>query len=167
MQYSNRVYLLIGGNVGDRLSYLRRATALLRSDCGTVVQESPVYETAPWGNKEQYPFLNQALELNTDLEAEDLMQQLLNIEEQLGRRRTGKYGPRTIDIDILLFGDQVYDGPALKIPHTELPNRRFALQPLADIAAETLHPVLNKTISQLLVECPDMLAVEEIDARHG
>lgn len=158
---------MIGGNVGDRLSYLRRATELLRSQCGTIVQESAVYETAPWGNTEQFPFLNQALELQTELAAEDLMRQLLNIEEQLGRRRTKKYAPRTIDIDILLFGAQVYDLPELKIPHQELPNRRFALQPLADIAAETLHPVLNKTISQLLAQCPDELAVKEIDGRHG
>lgn len=158
---------MIGGNVGDRLSYLRRASALLASECGRIVQDSLLYETAPWGNTKQPAFLNQALEIETKLTAEELMQQLLNIEEQLGRRRTEKYGPRTIDIDILLFGDQIIDLPDLKIPHQELANRRFALRPLADIAAECLHPVLNKTIRQLLAECRDELAVEEIDARHG
>jgi 2-amino-4-hydroxy-6-hydroxymethyldihydropteridine diphosphokinase len=159
----NKAYLLTGGNTGDRLSYLEVAIRELELQCGKVSKESPIYETAAWGNTDQQAFLNQALLLETKLSAEALMTTILGIEEKMGRIRTTKYGPRTIDIDILLFNKDLFDSDHIKIPHPELAKRRFALQPLADIAASYKHPVLHKTVRQLLKECPDPLAVKKIN----
>jgi len=161
MQYTNKAYLLTGGNKGDRLLYLQQALDLLNEHGGKVVNQSPVYETAAWGNEQQSAFLNQALELDSMLRAGELMTKLLRIEAQMGRQRLERYGPRTIDVDILLFNNDVHDTPELIIPHPELQNRRFVLQPLSDIAADFIHPVLKKSISQLLQECPDELPVKK------
>ena len=163
MQFINQAFLLTGSNVGDRLDYLRRSVNRLNASCGTVVQQSPVYETAAWGFTEQRAFLNQALELHTQLKAEALMNCLLQAEENLGRRRNEKYGPRSIDIDILLYNDEVHTSPQCIIPHAQLPNRLFALIPLADIAGYVIHPVLHKTILQLLEACPDKLPVKRFN----
>src|ERR1051325_9065151 len=97
------VYLLTGGNIGDRLDYLSKAKEEIEKKCGLVIQESSVYETAAWGNEDQETFLNQVLKIETGLEPERLLQAILQIEEELGRKRKLKYGPRTIDIDILFF----------------------------------------------------------------
>lgn len=161
MQYTNKAYLLTGGNQGDRLLYLQQALDLLNRHGGKVINQSPVYETAAWGNEQQNAFLNQALELDTVLRAHELMTKLLWIETQMGRQRLQKYGPRTIDIDILFFNADVYAIPELIIPHPELQNRRFVLQPLSDIAAGFIHPVFQKSVYQLLQECPDELPVKK------
>lgn len=163
MQYLNKAYLLIGGNVGNRLFYLQMAVTLLDDQCCKVINKSAIYETAPWGNTNQAAFLNQALEISTDYAAPELMLRLLNIEEQLGRKRIEKYGPRIIDLDILLFNDEIYSMPELIIPHAELQNRQFALKPLSDIAGQLIHPVLKKSIQQLLNECQDTLQVKEVE----
>lgn len=160
MQYTNKAYLLTGGNQGDRLLYMQHALDLLNKHGGKVINQSPVYETAAWGNEQQSTFLNQALELETTLRAHELMTNLLRIETQMGRQRLEKYGPRTIDIDILFFNQDIYATPELTIPHPELQNRRFVLQPLSVIAAEFIHPVLKKSVYQLLQECPDELPVK-------
>jgi len=157
----NRAYLLIGGNIGDREKNFAMARASLEQYCGPVVQSSSLYETAAWGKTDQPSFLNQALEIETDLSARTLMAHVLEIEKFMGRERKEKYGPRIIDIDILLFNDEQYDLPFLKIPHPELPNRRFALTPLAEIAPNLQHPGLTKSIDQLLKECPDQLEVKK------
>lgn len=161
MQYTNKAYLLTGGNQGDRLLYLQQALDLLNEHCGKAVSQSPIYETAAWGNEQQSAFLNQALELDTAYTAGELMTKLLWVEEQMGRQRLERYGPRTIDIDILFFNEEVYATPELIVPHPELQNRRFVLQPLSDIAAGFIHPVLNKSVYQLLRECPDELPVKK------
>jgi len=106
-------------------------------------------------------FLNQALAIETTLAPSTLLQQLLAIEKTIGRMREEKYGPRIIDIDILLYNDTIQDSPSLKLPHPELPNRRFALTPLAEIAPLLIHPVVQKTITELLEICPDKLPVEK------
>lgn len=157
----NTTYLLTGGNLGNREQNLASARQLIIEQCGTIVTASSLYETAAWGNADQPAFLNQALALDTLLNAKQLIRRLLKIEKQLGRIREEKYGPRIIDIDILLFNDEKHNYHFLKIPHPEMQNRRFALLPLAEIAPEILHPVLNKTILQLLTECPDELYVRK------
>jgi 2-amino-4-hydroxy-6-hydroxymethyldihydropteridine diphosphokinase len=154
-------YLLTGGNRGDSRQYLQdamKAIGLL----GQIQSYSTIYQTDAWGYTDQEPFLNQAISLETDLSASDLLKAILEIERSLGRVREEKYGPRTIDIDILLFGDQVISQPDLKIPHPQLPFRRFALQCLNDIAPDLLHPMLGKTMQTLLEECTDSLTVHKL-----
>lgn len=153
----------MGGNVGDAKKSLQQAIGLLNAECGTVVKKSSVYETAPWGKPDQQNFLNQAVLLLTALSATELMQQILWIEERLGRQRSEKYGPRVIDLDILFFNDDTIRDPILIIPHPELQYRRFALIPLVEIAPDLVHPVLHKTVTELLLNCPDHLEVSLIE----
>ena len=120
-----------------------------------------MYETAAWGKTNQPSFLNQALELDTSLTAAQLIRCLLKTEKMMGRVRVEKYGPRIIDIDILLFNNEIHNNHLLKLPHPEMQNRRFALLPLAEIAPDVMHPVLNKSIVELLNECPDLLEVKK------
>ena len=159
----NKAYLLIGGNTGDRKRYLKQAIAAIQQKAGTVVKCSRLYETAAWGKTDQPAFLNQCLFLHTPLTPEALLDCILQIESQLGRIRTEKYGPRTIDIDILLFNHLILDHPRLRLPHPELPNRRFALAPLQELAPRYRHPELQQTITQILKTCPDPLPVLALD----
>ena len=158
----NKAYLLIGGNLGDRQQNLEKARALLNRFCGTITKMSSVYETDAWGNTEQPSFLNQAVELETELNAKKLIRSILKTENNMGRVRNGKYSPRIIDIDILLFNEEQHNYSFLKIPHPELHKRRFALVPLAEIAPDVLHPVINKNIMTLLKECKDELTVRKL-----
>jgi 2-amino-4-hydroxy-6-hydroxymethyldihydropteridine diphosphokinase len=158
----NKAYLLTGGNMGQPEVSLALALELIEKRCGKVSARSSFYETAAWGKNDQPAFLNQALLVETELGADGLLEQLLAIEKSIGRVRLEKYGPRIIDIDILLFNHEVYNEPHLKIPHPQLPNRRFALTPLTEIAGNYVHPVLKKTIAQLLKECPDKLPVNKL-----
>jgi len=162
----NKAYLLIGGNLGNRERNLSTAREFIEQYCGPVIKASSLYETAAWGKIDQPSFLNQAIEIETRLGAEQLMKQVLEIEELMGRVRKEKYGPRIIDIDILLFNKEQFDLPFLKIPHPEMQNRRFALTPLAEIAADLQHPVFKKSISRLLKECTDKLGVTEYKTDH-
>ena len=157
----NKSYLLIGGNVGNRAGFLQEAAGFINEAAGTITRASAVYETAAWGKTDQAAFLNQALELVTPLEAAPLMEALLQIEEQMGRLRREKYGPRVIDIDILLYNEAISQEPLLTIPHPQLANRRFALVPLNELAGAYVHPLIKKTIAQLLLECPDPLPVKK------
>ena len=156
----NKAYLLTGGNIGQREEHMARAQALVAARCGTVTQASALYETAAWGKTDQAPFLNQALELETILTPLELLDHVLAIEQEIGRIREEKYGPRIIDIDILLYAGHILHDCRLTLPHPQLPNRRFALAPLAEIAPELVHPSFGKTISQLLDACPDPLEVK-------
>lgn len=155
----NKAYLLIGGNLGDTMRIFHQVFELLNKQAGSIIQQSSVYETEPWGKADQQEFLNQAVLISTALDAKQLLQVLLNIEKKIGRYRVEKYGPRIIDIDILFFNDSIIREHELTIPHPEIQNRRFVLVPLAEIAPEHYHPVLEKTISELLIDCPDRLNV--------
>ena len=152
--------------MGNRENNFAMARGYIKQHCGPVIRASSLYETAAWGKTDQPSFLNQALEIETELHAEHLMKQVLEIEKFMGRERKEKYGPRAIDIDILLFNNDQYDLPFLKIPHPEMQNRRFALTPLAEIGDGLQHPVLKKSIGQLLKECPDKLEVKKYITGH-
>ncbi|MEO5948526.1 MAG: 2-amino-4-hydroxy-6-hydroxymethyldihydropteridine diphosphokinase [Chitinophagaceae bacterium] len=157
----NKAYLLTGGNMGDREKNLLAAILHINKDCGLITNSSSLYETAAWGNTAQPAFLNQALEIETELTARQLMRRILKVEKMMGRTRKEKYGPRLIDIDILLYGDEIHNYELLKLPHPEMQNRRFALLPLKEIAPDIVHPVLQKSIIELLQECKDQLAVKK------
>lgn len=163
----NISYLLIGGNEGDRAAHLAAARQHIAQMAGTLLQLSSVYETAPWGKPGQPYFYNQALQLETPLDAPSLIKVLLGIEEKMGRRRLDKYGSRIIDIDILFFNDAIIREPGLSIPHPEIPNRRFALVPMNEIAPGHRHPVLGLSVEELLAACTDPLEVRQIHAPEG
>ena len=148
--------------MGDREGNLAKACEYINRQCGDITHASSLYETAAWGKKDQPFFLNQALEIQTGLSPSQLLKKILSIEKQIGRVRKEKYGPRIIDIDILLFNDEVHTYPSLTIPHPELQNRRFVLVPLAEIVPDLTHPVFIKTIAELLAICPDTLEVSRL-----
>ncbi len=158
----NTAFLLTGGNLGNRKETLAQAKDLIAEQCGAVVATSSLYETAAWGNTNQPAFLNQALQLETTLTARQLMRRLLKLEKLMGRVRKEKYGPRIIDIDILLYNNEVHNYQLLKLPHPEMQNRLFALLPLNEIAKDYIHPVLKKTIKELLKDCKDELEVKKV-----
>lgn len=158
----NIAYLLIGGNQGDRSAYLRETTRQIGTLDARIVRQSSIYETAAWGKTDQPAFLNQALILETSRDAPTLLRQLLAIEAQMGRVRIERYGARTIDIDMLFFNEDIIQLPELTIPHPEVARRRFALTPMDEIAPGYVHPVLRKTIHELLDQCPDKLEVKKL-----
>ena len=146
------VYLGLGSNMGDRQAMLREALAALESPQLHIRRVSPVYETEPMYVADQHWFLNMAAEAETDLFPLQLLHRTSRVEARLGRRRLTPKGPRTIDIDILLFGNSVMRTPSLEIPHPRFRERRFVLAPLADLAPELRDPVTRKTVRQLLGE---------------
>jgi 2-amino-4-hydroxy-6-hydroxymethyldihydropteridine diphosphokinase len=157
----NTAYLLTGGNMGNRLNHLRQAAELIQQKCGKIVAQSSIYETEAWGKTDQPTFLNQALQVETNLSPDALMQALLDIETAMGRTRTIKMGPRIIDLDILLIDDLIQTSALLTIPHPALTLRKFALLPLAEIAPLLMHPLEKKSILELLEICPDTLNVQK------
>jgi len=164
----NKVYLLLGSNIGKREIYLSEAIKIISEKIGKVVAQSSVYTTEPWGNVDQNDFLNEAICIKTKLAAKELLDKILGIEKQLGRSRIhnsesgiNRWKPRKIDIDILFFNDEIIDDENLIVPHPHLHKRRFALVPLNEIAKEFIHPVFKKTISELISTCFDILDVKK------
>ncbi|QKZ15560.1 2-amino-4-hydroxy-6-hydroxymethyldihydropteridine diphosphokinase [Spirosoma sp. KUDC1026] len=148
-------YLLLGANLGDRVATLVRAAQLINGRVGSVVRASGLYETAPWGVTDQPSYLNQVLAVETDLKPEELLQQTQAIEQELGRVRLEKWGARVIDIDVLYYDQLVWQTSTLTVPHPYLHQRRFTLVPLAEIAPDFVHPVLQKTNRGLLMDVDD------------
>lgn len=148
--------LLLGGNQGDRKELLARAVDLITERVGDVRLRSSLYETEPWGFEAEQNFLNQAVVVATRLSAHAVLEEVLNMEKELGRVRHGKgYSSRTMDIDVMFYGTETYDVPDLRIPHPRLHLRRFVLVPLAEIIPDFVHPEYGKTVSELLDDCPD------------
>lgn len=148
------VFIGIGSNLGNRQENCLEAIRLLKNRGVKVTKQSSMIETEPWGVTEQPHFINLAIEAGTDLGPEEFLLLLKNIERAMGREKTAHWGPRVIDLDILLYDDRIIDSADLKIPHPHLHERDFVLVPLMEIAPEKIHPVMNKRISELKTQLP-------------
>lgn len=157
----NSAVILLGGNMGDVLKTFKRAIALIEKKAGKVTARSAVYKSEPWGITNQEYFLNQVIIIRTKQGPAELLNMLLKVEKWLGRNRTEeKYTPRTIDIDILFYNNEVIENNEIEIPHPRLHLRRFALEPLNELMPGYIHPALNVSLKTLLENCPDKLKVE-------
>ncbi len=157
----NTTYLLLGSNMGNPQQQLLQAISSIEHLIGKLIRQSNLYQTAAWGKTDQPDFLNQVIIVETNLTASETMQTILGIEEKLGRVRTVKNASRTIDIDILFFNTDIIHQKDLLVPHPEIANRRFVLVPLNELSPHMKHPVLHKTIHELLEICPDKLDVKK------
>lgn len=153
------IYLLLGTNLGEKAANLQRAKELLTAHAITIKKESKIYQTAAWGIEDQPSFLNQVVEVDTGKSPERVLAICQLIEETMGRVRYEKWGERLIDVDILYFGEHPYQAKGLDIPHPGIPDRRFTLMPLVEIASDLVHPVLGLTQKELLDACQDKLEV--------
>jgi 2-amino-4-hydroxy-6-hydroxymethyldihydropteridine diphosphokinase len=157
-------FLGLGTNLGDREENLKKAIVNISAFAGEVISFSQIYETEPWGFRSEDHFFNMVIQIKTNLKPVDLLKQLLKIEIQMGRARgTEMYSSRIIDIDILLYENEIINKPYLKVPHPMIQERKFVLVPLCDIAPGMIHPVLNKTFKILLEECDDESIVKKIN----
>lgn len=157
----NKTYLLLGSNMGNNKKQLSNAVKHIENKIGQVTRSSSLYVTAAWGNTKQADFLNQVVVVETALSASKTMHTILTIEKKMGRVRTVKNAPRIIDIDILFFNKDIIDDAVISIPHPQIQNRRFVLAPMNELSPQLIHPVLNKTIHQLLIHCTDKLDVKK------
>lgn len=156
-------YILLGSNMGDRANYLNQATELIAKDIGSVVHKSCIYESEPWGYNDATSYYNRLLQIESNYAAQNLLKACLSIEDELGRvRNSDQYEARTIDIDVLFFGDEVINTVDLIVPHPRIKERRFVLEPLNEIAPELMHPVLSKKVKELLKVCTDTSWVKRL-----
>ncbi len=159
----NRAYLLLGGNIGDRVDNINEAVKEISEIVGDVISKSSLFESEPWGFEHAQNFINQVILVETSLDANTLLETVLEIEKDLGRTRSNNagYQGRTMDIDILFFNDEIINTADLIVPHPYLHKRMFTLLPLAEIAGDLNHPTLNKSIKDLILECDDKVKVWE------
>ncbi len=156
------VFLGLGSNLGDRLGFLRQGLWNLEDGGIRIIRVSSIYDTDPVGFQSQENFLNIAAEVDWSGEPRELLLRCLAAEEAMGRQRGERNGPRTLDIDILLWGRRVHREPGLEIPHPRLHERRFVLVPLEEIAPGAVHPLLELTVRELLGRCPDLSGVRRV-----
>lgn len=161
----NKAVLLSGSNMGDLSRNMESALIMISQNAGVIKNTSFIYETEAWGKIDQPAYYNQVIELNTTLDANTLMQKLLQIEKMMGRERTQKWAPRLIDLDILYFNNEIINEPDLKIPHPHLHERRFTLVPLSEILPDMLHPVLKRSNKDLLESLTDTLKVRVLNSQ--
>lgn len=153
----NGIYLLLGTNLGNRVENLKYATQLLSEKDILILEESSVYETAPWGIEDQPWFLNVVLMIETPADPINLLRTCLEVEKLMGRERKERWGERSIDIDILFYHDEIIQESDLVLPHPEIANRKFTLIPLTELNSTDVHPVLKRTNAELLASCEDQL----------
>ncbi|HMS35295.1 MAG TPA: 2-amino-4-hydroxy-6-hydroxymethyldihydropteridine diphosphokinase [Ignavibacteria bacterium] len=154
------VYLGLGSNKGERISFIEKAVSEIGHLPGTkIFTRAGIYETEPWGNIEQDDYLNTVIGINTTMKAEDLLKELKRIEKHIGRMENKKWSEREIDIDLLFYGDDIIDNDNMIVPHGHIDKRRFVLVPMNEIAPDLIHPVFKKSISQLLDSTTDNLKV--------
>ena len=158
------IFLLTGSNLGDRLENLKGAIELLKKRGVVLCEASSIYETAPWGKEDQPDFLNQLLRVESALSPDGLLRAIHEIESEMGRVRKEKWESRTIDIDIIFYGQRQIDTPGLVVPHPGVPNRRFVLLPLCELVPDFLHPVLELSMEQLLKNCNDPLEAKVFES---
>ena len=156
---ANHLILHTGTNLGNREDNLLKANDLIEKRIGAISKYSSLYETEPWGVEEQPAFINQAIELTTELSPEEILNAAHRIEEEMGRIRVKKWERRLIDIDIIFFGDQIIETERLHIPHKQIQHRNFVLIPLMEIIPDFIHPVFNETIEELYEKSTDTLEV--------
>ncbi|MCH5599105.1 2-amino-4-hydroxy-6-hydroxymethyldihydropteridine diphosphokinase [Niabella ginsengisoli] len=156
----NETYLIVGTNLGSKHTNLEEARKMIEKEIGPITKKSSVYETEPWGIEDQPTFYNQVLLVQTRLDAPSVLNAISKIEMDMGRIRAEKYGSRVIDIDILFFNNDIYDSDALIVPHPRIKERNFVLAPLVEIAGNVVHPILQKTITQLWSDSDDKLGVK-------
>lgn len=158
--------MLFGSNMGDKNEIFAQACLLINNRCGRIVAVSSAYESEPWGFEAEEWFLNRLIVVETDLEPEEMLRQLLEIEKELGRVRHPEaegYTSRTADLDILYFGNRITVSDNLIVPHPRLHQRRFALVPLCELVPDFVHPVFHLTQAELLERCPDDSTVNKMD----
>jgi 2-amino-4-hydroxy-6-hydroxymethyldihydropteridine diphosphokinase len=159
----NTVYFSLGSNIGNRQKYLNDALKMIDERIGRILKKSSVYETEPWGKTDQPMFLNMVIAVDTLLSANDVLNEILEIERKLGRIRIEKWSERKIDIDILFYNNEVIVENNLVVPHPYMDERRFVMYPLDEIASDFIHPVLKVSVRDLLITCQDKTRIKKMN----
>lgn len=157
---SHLAYISLGGNIGNTLDIFQNALLAIEKKLGKIIQKSSIYQTAAWGKEDQNDFLNQVILIETSFDAKKLLDSLLTIELLFERKRIERWGPRTLDLDLLSFDNQIENSESLVLPHPRIQERKFILVPLAELNPNWVHPMLRKSVSELLDNCADQLKVK-------